>query len=135
MKKVYIHSITTPYPISTNRYYRSFVNDKFTNRIFSNVTTLSEVGRLFKQKVKLTNLRLKPTNDEIALDITIHPKQKKDGSSFSQIIDLDNGLKCILDSLIGIVYHDDKQVKELHANYGVSTSGGGATVLVSKFVS
>lgn len=120
----YTHSITMPYPISTNRYYRTF----------RNVTTLSKEGRLFKQRVRLANLRIKPTLDDVVLNITLHPKQKKDGGAYNQIIDLDNGLKCILDSLIGVVYHDDKQVKGLHVDYGSSKVGGAATVLVSKFI-
>ncbi len=120
----YTHSITMPYPISTNRYYRNL----------QHITTLSKEGRLFKQTVRLANLRIKPILDDVVLNITIHPKQKKDGGAYNQIIDLDNGLKCILDSLIGVVYHDDKQVKGLHVDYGSSKVGGAATVLVSKFV-
>jgi crossover junction endodeoxyribonuclease RusA len=120
----YIHSIMMPYPISTNRYYRNL----------QHITTLSKEGRLFKQMVRLANLRIKPIVDDVVLNITIHPKQKKDGGAYNQIIDLDNGLKCILDSLIGIVYHDDKQVKGLHVNYGSSKVGGATTVLVSKFI-
>ena len=124
MNNNFTHSITMPYPISTNRYYRNL----------QHITTLSKEGRIFKQIVRLANLCIKPILDDVVLNITIHPKQKKDGGAYSQIIDLDNGLKCILDSLIGIVYHDDRQVKGLHVDYGSSKVGGAATVLVSKFV-
>ncbi|MFN8770896.1 MAG: RusA family crossover junction endodeoxyribonuclease [Neisseriaceae bacterium] len=115
--------IEMAYPVSNNIYYRRF----------RNITLLSKTGRIYKQRVKLTNLRIKPTSHDVTLSITIHPKQKKDSSAYSQIIDLDNGLKCILDSLIGVVYHDDKQVKSLQVNYGTAKVGGGVTVVVSKF--
>ncbi len=120
----YLYTIVMQYPISVNRYYRTF----------RNITMISKEGRLFKQKVRQSCLDVAPSNDNVLLDIVIHPKQKKDGTAFSQIIDLDNGLKCILDSLIGIVYHDDKQVKGLHVNYGASIPNGATTVLVSKFI-
>jgi len=111
--------IKTPYPISTNRYYR----------VFRNITTLSKVGKMFKQIVKFTNCQYKPILNNISLDITIHPKLKKNNTAYIKIIDLDNSLKCILDSLIGLVYDDDKQVKELHVRYGDAIQNGGATVI------
>ncbi|MFN8770159.1 MAG: RusA family crossover junction endodeoxyribonuclease [Neisseriaceae bacterium] len=114
--------IEMAYPVSNNIYYRRL----------KNITLLSKAGRIYKQRVKLTNLRIKPTSHDVTLSIIIHPKQKKDGSTYKQIIDLDNGLKCILDSLIGVAYHDDKQVKSLQVNYGESKLGGGVTVVVSK---
>ena len=120
----YTHTLTTPYPISTNRYYRTF----------RNITTISEEGRIFKQKVRQAHLYLEPTADEVTLNITIHPKQKKDGTTYKQSIDLDNGLKCVLDSLIGLVYFDDRQVKKLHVDYGSSKANGSTTVLVTKFI-
>jgi len=111
--------IKTPYPISTNRYYRTF----------RNITILSNDGKIFKETVKDTNLQYKPISNNISLDITIHPKLKKNNTSYIKIIDLDNSLKCILDSLIGLVYQDDKQVKELHVRYGEAVQNGGATVV------
>lgn len=114
--------IKTPYPISTNIYYRNF----------RNITVLSNKGKIFKEIVKFTNYQYKPSLDSISLDITIHPKLKKNNTSYIKVIDLDNCLKCILDSLINIVYVDDKQVKELHVCYGEAMPDGGATVLFKK---
>ena len=113
--------IKTPYPISVNRYYRTF----------RNITIISKEGKLFKEKVRLTNLRVKPVTNDVALSITIHPKQKKDGSSYNQVIDIDNGLKCILDSLNSIAYIDDKQVRKLSVCYGSALLGGGATIEIN----
>lgn len=42
----FTHSITMPYPISTNRYYRNL----------QHITTLSKEGRLFKQMVRLDTI-------------------------------------------------------------------------------
>jgi len=113
------NTIKTPYPISTNRYYR----------VYRNINTLSKEGKIFKETVKLTNLNCKPVSNNVVLDITIHPKLKKNNTAYVKIIDLDNSLKCILDSLINIVYNDDKQVKELHVRYGDAVKNGGATVI------
>lgn len=118
-----LHQITMPYPISTNRYYRTY----------RNITTISAEGRLFKDDMKLAYSNLKPVSDYVLLDITIHPKQKKDGLANKKIIDADNGLKCIFDSLIGIVYHDDSQIKDFHVDYGVPKANGGVTVVVCKY--
>lgn len=114
--------ITIPYPVSTNRYYRTF----------RNITTISKEGRLFKGEVRLVNHKIKPVDGDVMLDITLHPKQTKGGKMYKVVIDLDNCLKCILDSLIGVVYHDDKQVKELRVRYGDAVVGGGATIIVNK---
>jgi len=111
------------YPISTNRYYRTY----------RNITTLSREGKLFKQKVKQKYFHIKPTEIDVKLNIAIHPKQKKNGLTFKQVIDIDNGLKCVLDSLIGIVYYDDKQVKSLCVDYGNPVVGGATTVIVDEW--
>ena len=111
--------IKTPYPISTKIYYRTF----------RNITVLSSKGKTFKEIVKFTNCQYKPILNNVSLDITIHPKLKKNNTSYIKVIDLDNCLKCILDSLINIVYQDDKQVKELHVRYGEAIPNGGATVV------
>lgn len=57
----------------------------------------------------------------------------KNGSDSKVLIDLDNCTKCVLDSLINVVYFDDKQVKRITLEYGLPTLGGGTTVIVSEF--
>ncbi len=71
---------------------------------------------------------MNPIDNNVALDIIIHPKQKQNGEAYKKIIDLDNGLKCILDSLIGVIYHDDKQVKELNVIYGEPMPNGATSI-------
>ena len=109
-----------PYPISTNIYYRTY----------RNITSLSQEGAMFKEWVKFENLKIKPTSELIGLKIIIHPKKTKAGKADNRLLDLDNCLKCILDSLIGIIYHDDKQVKALDICYGEPKIGGGTTVSI-----
>lgn len=111
--------INAPYPISNNRYYRKFQNQM----------CLSKAGKVFKQIVFLENLKaVNPTNDPYFLDIMIHPKLTKGNRASEVLLDLDNALKCILDSLISIVYIDDKQVKQIHVKYGDPIYKGGATI-------
>ena len=66
----------------------------------------------------------------IALTITLHPKQRKDGSESKVIIDLDNCLKVALDALQGIAYENDRQVRRISASYGESLPDGGLTISV-----
>lgn len=66
----------------------------------------------------------------IALTITLHPKQCKDGSESKVIIDLDNCLKVALDALQGIAYENDRQVRKISASYGESLPDGGLTISV-----
>ena len=116
-------NLSLPYPISVNNYYRTY----------RNIQTISKEGKLFKSKVSGDYKDLQPISDSVRLKILIHPKQNKDGSASKMLIDLDNGLKCILDSLQGIVYNDDKQVKSLTIDYGACKLGGGVTVIVDYF--
>lgn len=113
-----------PYPISTNRYWR-------TSR---NVTHISEAGRKFKQTVRANYQWItKPTDKSVAIDVLVHPKLTKKGVAYKTLIDLDNCTKCVLDSLIGIAYHDDEQVKDIRIRYGVPMAGGATTVTVYDF--
>lgn len=96
--------------------------------------TISKDGRAFKQMVQQNYAHLKPVSHSVILEVIIHPKQrKKNGADFKRIIDLDNSLKCILDSLIGLAYIDDKQVKGIYVEYGNSIIQGGASVVVKEF--
>lgn len=123
-------TIKTPYPISTNRYY--FMGKDFKTK--RSIMLISKDGAVFKQTVQWENCRVKPIAEDVKLDIIVHPKLSKKGLAYKSLIDLDNSLKCILDSLIGRVYHDDKQVKCIAVEYGPAIINGGATVNVSKYL-
>lgn len=117
------YAITTPYPLSVNRYWRKFKNHML----------ISKEGKRFKSTVQAEYAYLcKPVATDVSLSILIHPKLNKNGSASKVLIDLDNSLKCILDSLIRIVYLDDKQVKQLIVSYGNPIHNGGATINVEE---
>lgn len=116
-------TITTPYPVSTNRYYRKF----------KNIMMISKEGAIFKKTVQWENCRIKPVIYPVRLTVLIHPKLTKKGLPYKSLIDLDNSLKCILDSLINVVYFDDKQVKSIFLEYGDAKINGGATINAIKY--
>ena len=116
-----MQSVTFPYPPSANRYWR----------IFRGRATPSKAATEYKAAV-LAMVDWQPTESMVAIDITLHPKQNKDGSECKTIIDLDNCLKVTLDALQGVAYSNDKQVRKITAQYGETLPDGGLTVAVCK---
>lgn len=110
-----------PYPLSVNRYWRATQKGML----------ISADGRKFKAEVNARYAyRQKLIEHDIALRIIIHPKLTKNGTASKTLIDLDNGLKSILDSLNNVVYFDDKQVKHITICYAEAIINGGTTVEV-----
>lgn len=113
-----------PYPVSTNCYWRNN----------SGRTHISEKGREFKTTAQRQyQWTTKLLRCDVELDITIFPKLNKKGAASKTLIDLDNCTKCVLDSLINVVYVDDKQVKKITLQYGEPKADGGTMVIVSTF--
>jgi crossover junction endodeoxyribonuclease RusA len=48
------------------------------------------------------------------------------------VLDLDNALKVTLDSLNGVAWDDDSQVRRISAEYGPACEGGGLTVWIGR---
>jgi crossover junction endodeoxyribonuclease RusA len=92
-------NLTLPYAPSANRYWRNY----------RGVTVVSDEARDYKDIVRLIATRqgVEPVSGPVALTVTVY-RPRKSG-------DLDNRLKVLLDALGGVAYHDDKQVRELHA--------------------
>jgi Holliday junction resolvase RusA-like endonuclease len=65
--------------------------------------------------------------------VTVHPKLRKRGGASNTVIDLDNGLKVLLDALQGYAYIRDSQIRKLAAEYGEAMELGGVTVTVRAF--
>ena len=117
-------SLTLPYPISTNRYYRTFMPKGFK----APVTTLSKEAKQYKADVRIVAQRagvVAPIAGRVAVAYTLYPQRPQDYAKRMkadplrwddtvQCLDLDNALKVMLDSLKGIVFEDDKFVHELH---------------------
>lgn len=116
-------TLFAPYPISINTYYRKY----------NNIITISKKGREFKNYMKLMYSTILPFEHDVMVDIVIHPKLKKNGDPYIKVIDIDNGLKCILDSMNGISYVDDKQIKKLTIDVlGEAKESGGTTIVVTE---
>lgn len=92
-------TITLPYPPPLNNLYATVRGRR----------VLSEEGRSFKARAGLLALAegLRPTSAEVEVAVAIH-RPRKAG-------DLDNFLKVILDSMTGVAWHDDKQVRKITA--------------------
>jgi len=73
------------------------------------------------------------TEDPVMVMVKLLPKMTQKGKASGTCIDLDNALKVALDSLQGIIYENDKQIKKIIAEYGEPVEGGGLTVTVLKF--
>ena len=101
--------IILPYPISTNRYWRTF----------RGMTVVSEEAKAYKKQVaQIAQLSgCIKHNGNVSIDITLYPKRNKDGSANAKVMDLDNCLKVVLDALQGVAYDNDKQVVALTAKY------------------
>jgi crossover junction endodeoxyribonuclease RusA len=99
--------LTLPYPISTNRYWRSFAHSK-TKRV---VTVVSKEAQAFKEKcgwIARANGVRQPLQGDIAIGLELVPKNRI-------CLDLDNAIKVTLDSLQGIAYENDSQIVRIAA--------------------
>jgi len=116
-------TLTLPYPISANRYWRSFVPRGQKRAI----VTLSDEAKVYKKQVAGIVLAAgikAPFDGRVAVDIALYPSRPKDWQRRAKknpecwdddvmSIDLDNANKVLLDSLKGLVFHDDKWVRKL----------------------
>jgi len=113
------------YPPSANRYWRCF-----RNRMVPSKDAVA-----YKKHVQdiLKGLEFDLTHDPVLVIICLSPKLTVKGEASKTCIDLDNALKVILDSLQGIIYDNDKQIKKIIAEYGQAKVNGGLKVQVLKF--
>lgn len=88
-------------PLSTNHLYATYRNRRW----------LSKEGRAFKEGVEWAAAAAKvlPYPKGVMVDVTIiyhHAKPKRR-------IDSDNVCKCLIDGMTGVVFEDDRQVRDL----------------------
>ena len=110
MRKVEL-KLELPYPVSVNQYYRSIPRGKFCSVI------LSQKGREFKARVAELITERTPTDKPILVMIKLYPPTKRK-------YDVDNMVKSLLDSLIGIAYEDDSQISCLAVSKEEVLAGG-----------
>lgn len=118
-------TLTLPYPISANRYWRTFMPKGFK----APVTTLSAEAKTYKTEVgwlvKAAGI-LKPITGRVAVSYVLYPHRPQDwqarmrklGAAWDdgvQCIDLDNAQKVLLDSLKNLAFEDDKWVRRITA--------------------
>lgn len=117
--------IDLPYPPSLNTYYRTY-----RGRIL-----ISEPARAYRRLIKPTLWghigqsgisRIRPVEFDISMDILVYPPDKRKR-------DLDNTLKCLLDSLQHAgLYKDDSQIGKLVVERKEMVENGKVSVMINK---
>lgn len=118
-------TLTLPYPISANRYWRTMALKM--GNVTRVQTYLSEEAKAFKEEVgwicKRAGIR-SPLVGRVAISVCLYPnrpqdfktRMRKHGATWDdtvQCLDLDNANKVLLDSLKGIAIEDDKWVRRI----------------------
>lgn len=111
--------LVLPYPVSANRYWRTYSLGKVRH-----VITLSAEAVAYKKEVATIaagrGLRV-PYEGRVHVNLWLYPHRPKDWEKryaadpihwedSVRCLDLDNARKVVYDSLIGIAYIDDKQI-------------------------
>lgn len=114
-------TITLPYPISANRYWKTYMPKGFK----APVTVVSTEAKAYKANVgwmvKAAGIR-KPFPGRVQVDIKLYPQRPRDWAKRARqdpigwddtvmCIDLDNARKVLYDALKGIAFLDDKWVR------------------------
>ncbi len=114
-----------PWPVSANRYWRSFVPKGHKRAI----VVLSDEAKLYKRQVSeiaMVSGMGECLEGRVLVEVKLYPalpqdaarRMRKIGEGWDDTvrsIDLDNALKVTIDALNGIAYRDDKQVWKLTA--------------------
>lgn len=111
--------LNLPYPPSVNNYWIASGHRRF----------ISKRGVEFKNAVMAYCIEFRTPNfgnQMVWVEIVLHPRNKR-------LQDIDNVLKPILDSLIGIVYDDDVQVQSLQITRGQAIKNGGCRVMIDVY--
>lgn len=116
--------LTLPYPISANRYWRSFVPKGHQRAI----VTLSDEAKAYKEAIAWIASRVirEPIKGRVSIGIRLYPKRPQDWAKRARAnpltwdddvmcLDLDNANKVLLDALKGIAIEDDRWVRQIVA--------------------
>jgi crossover junction endodeoxyribonuclease RusA len=140
-EELLVIELTLPYPVSSNRYWRSFVPKGHSRAI----VTLSDEAKAFKQSVgwivKQAGIR-EPIAGRVAIEIQLYPKRPLDWAKRAQrnplawdddvqCLDLDNANKVLLDSLKGIAIEDDRWVRKIVAERMEPDGEGRAVIRIT----
>lgn len=136
--------LTLPYPISANRYWRSFVPRGHARAI----VTLSDEAKAYKEQVNLLAWQQgvrEPIEGRVAVEIDLYPQRpldwakraRKDPASWDdtvQCLDLDNANKVLLDSLKGVAIEDDKWVRRITSQRMEPDGEGRVVIRITRMV-
>ena len=115
--------LVLPFPVSSNRYWRSAVVGGHVN------TYVSEEARRYKRQVKIAAYEQgarEPITGRVAVAVELYPHRPLDWQKRARAapmnwdddvkcLDLDNALKVLLDALRKIAYADDAWVRRIVA--------------------
>jgi crossover junction endodeoxyribonuclease RusA len=116
-------TLTLPYPLSANRYWRTYMPKGFK----APVTVVSSDAKAYKAQVcglaKIAGVKA-PIAGRVAIDIRLYPnlpqdwqkRAKRDPMAWDdtvQCLDLDNANKVLFDALKGVAIVDDKWVRRI----------------------
>ena len=106
-----------PYPPSVNSYWLSAGKRRY----------ISKRGQEFKSAVReILKDSIGFGSSPVELQIVFHPRDKR-------LMDIDNCLKAIQDSMNGIMYDDDQQVWKITVERGEKIKGGGCEVTITEY--
>ena len=134
--------LTLPYPISANRYWRSFVPRGHARAI----VTLSDEAKAYKEQVNLLAWQQgirEPLEGRLQIEIDLYPYRPLDWAKRArkspefwddsvQCLDLDNANKVLLDSLKGVALVDDKWVRRITSQRMEPDGEGRVVIRISK---
>lgn len=88
-----------PFPPTANLYWR----------VFRGRPVKSAEARAYQLRAKTIAIsqRIRPIPDLVSLSVTLFRPSRR--------LDLDNGLKIVIDAMNGIAWNDDSQIVEIHA--------------------
>ena len=113
-----VHQFELPYPPSINHYYR---------RVGFR-TLISREGRCYRREVvaRLAARRVNPLRGRLSVVVHVFPPDRRKR-------DLDNALKCLLDSLQHAgVFVDDSQIDDLRIRRGPVVPAGKVLVFITE---
>jgi crossover junction endodeoxyribonuclease RusA len=137
-------TLVLPYPISANRYWRSYVPKGWTR----SVTAPSAEAKAYKNEVrwiaKGAGIRAAIVG-KVQLSIWLYPHRPQDaekrmrklGGEWDdsvQCIDLDNANKVLIDALTGVVIQDDSFVRRIESERMEPDGKARVVVEVSRYV-
>lgn len=126
--------LTLPYPISANRYWRTYLP----RGCAAPVTTVSPEAKAYQKQVRTAAKEkgvIQPFPGRVGVSYVLFPKrpldwkkrQKMNPATWDnsvQCIDLDNAQKVLFDAMEGIVFENDKLIRRIHGEREVPDEKG-----------